>query len=83
MVISSSAQTKREVRQIKVIIVLVLLISIAGAVAVFYYTKSSEQKEFENQFYDDANKVRVSNIGFISTYVQITVFYSTFLAYDR
>ena len=48
----------REVRQIKLVIILVLLISIAGAIAVFIYTKNSEQDQFVNQFEDDANKVR-------------------------
>ena len=57
-IVLSSAQTNKEVRQVKVIIILVLLISIAGAIAVFFYTKYSEQEEFENQFNDDANKVR-------------------------
>ena len=55
--ISSSKQTIREVRKVKIIVVLVLLVSIAGAIAVFFYTKYSEQKEFETQFQDDANKV--------------------------
>ena len=56
--ISSSAETLKEVRQIKIIIVLVLLVSIAGAISVFFYTKYSEQNEFEVQFENDANKVR-------------------------
>ena len=55
--ISSSAETLREVRQIKIVILLVLLVSIAGAISVFFYTRHSEQQEFEIQFENDANKV--------------------------
>ena len=55
--ITSSVQTRQKVRQVKLVIVMVLLISIAGAVAVFFYTQRSEQNDFESQFTYDANKV--------------------------
>jgi hypothetical protein len=48
----------RAVRNVKYIVVLVLLISIAGAIAIYLYIKNSEQTQFENSFNDDANKVR-------------------------
>ena len=55
--IQSSSKTRKEVRRVKFLVLIVVLISIIGAILVFFYTKSSEQQQFEHQFEDDANKV--------------------------
>lgn len=48
----------RQVQQIKLLTLLVLLLSMVGvAVGVFKYSSNSETKAFEEQFYDDANKI--------------------------
>jgi hypothetical protein len=56
-VISCTKTSKAEVRQVKALVVLVVLFSICGAVGVFFYTKFSEVNLFESQYADDANKV--------------------------
>jgi hypothetical protein len=49
--------TRAEVRQMKVLVLLAVLFSICGAVGVFFYTKLSENKQFQKQYEDDSNKV--------------------------
>jgi hypothetical protein len=53
------AKQARDVRNIKLLVFLVLAMSIFGAVTVFFYNKRSELAQFEQQFYDDANKVTI------------------------
>lgn len=52
-----AAKENREVRLVKHVIFLVLVMSTIGAIAVYFYTWFSEEKQFEDQFYDDAHKV--------------------------
>lgn len=47
----------KQVRQIKCIIILVVFMSVCGALAVFFYSKNQENTQFEETFYSDGNKV--------------------------
>ena len=60
--IQSSTRAKKEVQQVKLLLLIVVLLSIVGAVLVYIYTTRSEQEQFERQFEDDANKV---SFGFL------------------
>jgi hypothetical protein len=51
--------TTAEVRQVKLLVILVVLFSICGAVSVFFYTKSSENQQFQRQYDDDSSKVNI------------------------
>lgn len=52
-----SKKERKDVRRIKILIFIVVAMSITGAVAVYFYTKSSERTQFHYQFNDDAYKV--------------------------
>ena len=45
---------------IKILFVLVLLLSAAGAFGVFFYIRGKETADFETQFVDDATKILAS-----------------------
>jgi hypothetical protein len=55
-----AAKETREVRQVKCVIIIVVFMSVLGALAVFFYSKRAEQQLFEKSFYSDANKVLAS-----------------------
>lgn len=55
--IKFAAKETKQVNQIKVFAVLVLIVSIVGALMVYFYMTRLEQDLFETSFSDDANKV--------------------------
>jgi hypothetical protein len=55
-----SAKEKQTVRNVKFLVVAVLVVSIVGAIAIYLYIKNSEQTRFVATFDDDANKVLLS-----------------------
>jgi hypothetical protein len=52
-----AATETRKVRQVKFVIVLVVFMSVIGALIVFFYSKRLEHKQFEKTFYSDGKKV--------------------------
>jgi hypothetical protein len=51
------AKNGRNVRHVKLLIFIVLLMSITGAFAVYFHTKISENNTFEQEFHENAGKV--------------------------
>jgi hypothetical protein len=49
-------------QKVKVIFVLVVIMSVVGAIAIFLYIKNTEKKQFQLAFKDDANKVCISKL---------------------
>jgi hypothetical protein len=65
-------------RNVKIIFVLVIVMSLVGAIAIFFYIKNSEKKKFHLAFNDDANKVGISILfhnkvvrGYISQIIRL------------
>lgn len=59
----------KDVRNMKIVILFMLLVTMSGALAVYMFTRNSEEARFEQEFEDDANKVRFVD-DLMSAYVQ-------------